>query len=215
MKKIAFLLLLITTYYYLFTAQTVLAQTETPIDSPSATKEELKERLKEVVQEKMKSTEENLENEAKLNRLSGFAGTITDIAQNAISLESRKINLQVSIATETAIIKEGKTIKKELLSINDKIIAIGYLNPPDVLSAKRIVVIKNDPAQYTKKIIFSSVLKVDLRNKTLTLDNLTVTLSKKLKLDITSLSPGQKIFGVVQQPADPKQTPTLLLANII
>ncbi|MBI1872239.1 hypothetical protein HYS10_02340 [Candidatus Collierbacteria bacterium] len=195
----------------------MLAQTTA---SSSATNEEqVKEILKNVVSEKMKSTEESLENEAKLSRLAGYTGIITNIAQNAISLESRKINLQVSIATNAAIIKDGKSIKPEQLSIKDKLIVIGHLNPPDVLAAKRIVVIKDTPSTNIKKVIFSEIKRINLKNKTITinLDNqeISLVLSKKLKLDLETINPGQKIFGVIKIPTNPQETTTLLLGKII
>lgn len=152
------------------------------------------------------------------NLLVGYAGSITDIKQGVFSLDSRGATLQVSYAGTTAIVKDGASLKPELLAVGDKAIVIGNPTGSDIVSAKRIVISKPAAPKFIKKTIFSPIVKIDTKKKTLTLkvddENREVALGKLIKLDLTSLTPDQKIFAIIITPAAGGTT-TLIQAKTI
>ena len=192
---------------------------DTPIASDSQTiVNQTTEEILKNAKERSKQTEAALDAKADRNRLVGYAGSISDINQGVFSLDSRGTTLQISYTASTTIVKEGLTLKPELLAVGDTTLAIGNLTGPDILAAKRIVVFKETVPKFSKKTIFSPIVKIDAKKKTLTLKvddkNLEVALGKLLKLDLTTLTLDQKIFGIISiNTAD--NTVTLIQAKVI
>ena len=211
MKKLLTFALILITYDLLLSP--VFAQTiDTPVASPSAIQEQLKERIKSVVQEQLKSTEANLESKTNTIMLVGYQGTVADITQYALTLVSDKTNFQVSADLDTVIVKSGKNIKFEQLSIKDLVLVIGTLDSNEILKAKRVVVLVGQTTPPAKQIIFAPISKISLKNKTVTVSlnqkDVVLNPSKNLKLDLATLTLGQKLFAVIE-------TTTLLLAKAI
>ena len=176
--------------------------TDTPVATDSQTLlEKTYEDVLQKAKDNVKQTEEVLDAKADRNRLVGYAGSITDIKQGVFSLDSRGTTLQVSYNTGTTIIKEGSVLKPELIALADGAIIIGNLTGPDIIGAKRVVIYKETVPKFSKKIIFSPIVKIDAKKKTLTLKvddkNLEVALGKLLKFDLTTLTLDQKIFGII------------------
>ena len=192
---------------------------DTPIASDSQTiVNQTTEEILKNAKERSKQTEAALDAKADRNRLVGYAGSISDINQGVFSLDSRDTTLQISYTASTTIVKEGLALKPELLAVGDTALAIGNLTGPDILAAKRIVVFKETVPKFSKKTIFSPIVKIDAKKKTLTLKvddkNLEVALGKLLKLDLTTLTLDQKIFGIISiNTAD--NTVTLIQAKVI
>lgn len=152
------------------------------------------------------------------NLLVGYAGSISDIKQGVFSLDSRGVTLQVSYSPGTIIIKDGAALKPELLAVGDRAIVIGNLTGPDIVTAKRVVIFKQVAPKFIKKTIFSPIVKIDVKKKTLTLriddKNTEVALGKLIKLDLTTLTLNQKIFGITMIGAN-SSTTTLIQAKAI
>ncbi len=160
--------------------------------------------------------DKNLKNVQEANLLVGYAGVIDDIKLGVFNLISDEVNLQISYDSKTAIIKNGKTLKPELLSVKDKAIVIGNMSSPDILVAKRIVISSKDEALVTeKRAIYSPIVKIKGNILTLNIDgkNQEATIGKKLKLDPKSLTTDNKIFAILLMDTDGKAT--LLQAKII
>lgn len=215
MKKL--LLLLLTTSYLLLNTSIALAQSaETPIATDS--QKILEDTYKDILQKaNLKQTEEVLGEKADRNLLVGYAGTISDIKQGVFTLDTNSQTIQVSFGTGTTIIKDNQPLKPELISIKDKALVIGNLSSPDILTAKRIVIYKETAAKYEKKIVFSPIVKVDSKKKTITIKindkNQEVTLGKLIKFDLAALNLNQKIFGVLLISSN--GTTTLIQGKII
>ncbi len=206
----------------IYTTAKIITPTPNPVDSPIASSSQIinqtKEEILKKAQAQFNQTEQNLTIKAE-NILVGYLGTITDIAQNAITLVSDKINLQVSYATDAAFIKNGKAIKPDQLSIKDDVIVIGNMVGNEVLNAKRLVVSPIQSSSIpTKQTIFVTISKINLKTKTLSVtlgqEDQVLSLDKNLKLDLTSIKIGQKIFGVIQPSIEPTGIAPLLLAKI-
>lgn len=191
-----------------------------PVDVPVASAEAIldatkKEILKKALDKNLDQTEKVLAEES--TRPVGYAGTISDIKQGVFTLESGSVSLQVSFDTKTTIVKDGQTLKPELISIKDKAIVIGNLTGPEIIAAKRIVIYKEVAPKSSKKIVFSPIVKIDIKKKTITLKindkNQEVTLGKLIKLDFATLTLDQKIFGVLLINTD--GAVTLIQAKVI
>lgn len=206
-----------------YTTAKILTPTPNPVDSPIASSSQeivnkTKEDILKKAQDQFKETEQNLTTKAE-NIIVGYEGLISEIAQNAITIVDDKINLQVSFSSSSAIIKNGKTIKSDQLSIKDNVIVIGNQDENEIIAAKRIVVGNDIGKPTNKKIINAPITKINAKTLSLavTIDgqNTILVLDKKLKLDLTKITVDQKIFGLILPNDNPAQPATLLLAKII
>lgn len=167
----------------------------------------------------LKKTQAEMGETAAFNQLVGYTGTISDIKQSVFSLETSEASLQVSLSTTSAIIKNNAPLRPELLSLKDRALVIGLLTSPDIIAAKRVVIYQETTPVTEKKIILATITKVNLTNQTISLEIdkqiIAVNLSKKLKLDLKSLKPNQKIFGVLSSGSTSPGSATLLQAKVI
>jgi len=144
--------------------------------------------------------DKNLKNVQDTNLLVGYAGVINDIKLGVFDLTTGQVNLQISYDSKTVIIKDGKTLKPELLSVKDKAIVIGNMTSPDILVAKRIVISSKDETPVIeKRVIYSPIVKIKGNILTLNIDgkNQEATIGKKLKLDPKTLTTDNKIFAIL------------------
>lgn len=205
MKKITLIIALL-----LASVRPAFAQTASVSATPSP---ETINRIQEAINKNLKNAETVLSETS--NRLVGYAGIVSDIKEGVISLESGSLSIQVSLTPTTAILKDGKSIKPEQISLNDKALIIGNLTAPEVITAKRIVISTKEEKKVEKRIVFSPILKINATTLTLKIDdkNTNLTLGKKLKLNLKELNLGQKVFGVVQLGTD--GTGILIQAKVI
>lgn len=211
MKKVLQLLSITISYYLLLsiTSSASLAQSpDTPVASASAIKEDINNRIKQAIDKNLKNTQENLLSAS--SELVGYSGTIDDIRQNMFSFVTDENTFQVSLSTSSAVIKDSKPLKQELISIKDKALVIGYLTSTDIINARRVVIFTDETPKSKKQVILSPIVKIKTNSLILKIDNkdTEVVLDKKLKLDLKSLSTNNKIFGIVS-------SSTLLQAKII
>ncbi|OGD70719.1 hypothetical protein A3A84_02480 [Candidatus Collierbacteria bacterium RIFCSPLOWO2_01_FULL_50_23] len=199
MKKLATLLL--TTYILVLSAHPIFAvdSLDTPVGSASAIKEDINKRIKEAIDKNLKNTQAVLSESS--DQIVGYVGIVSDIKQGVFNLNTDTIALQVSLGSATQIIKDNQPLKTELISLKDKAIVIGNLSSPDILTAKRIVIIKEIAPKSEKKVVLSTIVKVDLKKKTITLKiddkALEMTMGKLIKFDLATLKLTQKIFGII------------------
>ncbi len=159
--------------------------------------------------------DKNLKNVQDTNLLVGYAGVISDIKLGVFDLTTGQVNLQISYDSKTTIIKDGKALKPELLSVKDKAIVIGNMSSPDILVAKRIVISSKDEAPVIeKRVIYSPIVKIKGNILTLIIDgkNQEVVIGKKLKLDPKTLTTDNKIFAILLMDTEGKAT--LLQAKV-
>lgn len=206
--------ILLATLAFFFSTNLVVAATPTPsiTDTPIATdsdtiKKELQEKIKNVVDEKLKEDPQIVQNTLSTsptidtNRWYGFVGNVTAINQNSIDLKTNRFGpLQVITATDSAIIKDGKAIKLEQISINDQLIAIGKLNQQGILKAKRLVTIK-PTTPGAKQTLVATVTKINTTKNSLTLtannNTYEVTLGKKIKESLEKFKVNQKMIAII------------------
>lgn len=92
----------------------------------------------------------------------GLLGTVTDILENTLQIKSGAGEIeQLSVSSETSVLKTGKTPKEVKLTdvaIGDYIVAMGFKNGNGVLDTKRILI--SSPIESTnRKVIYAKVSK--------------------------------------------------------
>lgn len=99
----------------------------------------LQERIKNTVQENIGQAEESIRQKLENKLLLGYTGTITNIKENIITANTNNNLYQIIFDEDTAVVRKGKNIDPEDLSIDEDIIIMGYLSSDDILTARRIV----------------------------------------------------------------------------
>lgn len=178
----------------------IYAETGTSSASPTPNMED---KIKLLVQENLSTTEAKLKEKVDLQSLVGFVGKITSISSGNLTIDSHGNLIQVTTSTKTAFIKDGSTIKVSSLAINDKIIVIGTSIKDDIVQAKRVTVIKDEPILVKTSAVVAKIVKIDLKKKTITLtinntDQL-LTLSKKSNIKLEEYKVDQTIFGIIKE----------------
>lgn len=179
----------------------VQAETSTP--SAIQTPTNMEDKIKLLVQENLSTTEAKLKEKVDLHTLVGFAGFVKTISSDNLTVESRGDLLQVTTSAKTALLKDGSTIKFSSLAIGDKVIFIGTSVKDDIILAKRITVIKDDPSLVTTTAIVSKITALDTKKKTITLNingtEQTLAPSKKSTVKLDTLEVGQTILGIIKE----------------
>jgi hypothetical protein len=179
-------------------------------DSANQVDENLKKRIQEIVKDK--------DQENKLdNSLKGYVGTIAKINDTAIVITTVEgKTLQIITSDTTDIVRSGQDIKASSLSINERVIIIGYLNTQDILSAKRIVAIK-DGKEDNRQTIVGPVTETNLKANSFTLQTTTqklvIDLPKKSSFDLEELQENQTLLAIVE--IDEKEEENIFLEGEI
>jgi len=178
----------------------VYAEIGTSSASPTPNMED---KIKLLVQENLSTTEAKLKEKVDLQSLVGFVGKITTISSGNLTIDSHGDLIQVTTNTKTAFLKDSSTIKITSLAIGDKIIVIGTSIKDDIVQAKRVTVIKDEPNLVKTSAIVAKIVKIDLkkRNLTLSINNTDqiLTLSKKSNVKLEEYKAGQTIFGIIKE----------------
>lgn len=170
----------------LFPIPTVFAQSPTPEDSAASAIKG----IRDVVKEKVKEQLEVLNTETK----KGYVGKLSAISATQLTLETNEGNLKIKIDDDTTIIGLNRSpIKIENLKADQYVIAMGYLELEDTLSAKRIVVIEK-LSTLEKEIAVGKITDISKDGKTVTLKNESKAKTYTLNIgkSITVTQKGQK-----------------------
>lgn len=178
----------------------VYAEIGTSSASPTPNMED---KIKLLVQENLSTTEAKLKEKVDLQSLVGFVGKITTISSGNLTIDSHGDVIQVTTNTKTAFLKDSSTIKVTSLAIGDKIIVIGTSIKDDIVQAKRVTVIKDEPNLVKTSAIVAKIVKIDLKKRNLTLSindtDQILTLSKKSNVKLEEYKAGQTIFGIIKE----------------
>ncbi|KKT40147.1 hypothetical protein A3K29_04580 [Candidatus Collierbacteria bacterium RIFOXYB2_FULL_46_14] len=194
----------------------VLAATTvaTPSATPSATPtvititpsqtQDIQEKIKTLVKENLSATESTLKEKINQRTLVGFVGLIQSINSGNITINTKDGTiLQITTDEKSVYNKAGTGIKISSLAISDKIIVIGTLLKEDIVLAKRIVVVPDEPIQIVSGTIVSKVSSVDIKKKLigLTVNNQEVLfgLTKKSTIKIEEIKAGMTIFAITKK----------------
>lgn len=189
------------TYLTLFFNNSVFAETSTSSATQSPTK--MEDKIKLLVEENLSTTEAKLKEKVSLQTLVGFVGNIKTISSDNLTIDSKGELIQVTTSPKTALLKEGNAIKFSSLAIGDKVIFIGTPVKDDIVLAKRISVIKDEPVLVVTTAIVSKISSIDTKKKTITLNingqDQTLSLSKKSTVKLDTLKADQTILGIIKE----------------
>jgi len=136
-----------------------LLKTKAGAQSPEATPtaneevEEIRDAVKEKVREKVEA--------AKAGEKRALVGELAEVFNNTLVLTTRLGEHRAQVATDAAIISQGKTITFEGLEIGTNLICMGYLRPDEILDARRVVVEEIKKAAPEKTVVFGEIDKID------------------------------------------------------
>jgi hypothetical protein len=144
-----------------------LARAQTPSPEPTPTEEEISPEIKEKVQERIEAIKESS------SRKAAYYGTLADVSNSTLTLEARKGEVRVKTDEDTEIIgKKGQVIELEDLEIGDFLIALGYLDENELLSAKRITVYVEPPEPAEPRYVaYGKVIDISSEENVISLTN--------------------------------------------
>lgn len=112
--------------------------------------------IREAVQEKIKSYA--------TGNPSAFVGTIKDLVNSSLTIETKNGLKQASTSAETTIIRLVAKAKKEIefadLELQETVIALGYLGENGALNVKRLIATKVEPPK-EREIILGKVSEIE------------------------------------------------------
>jgi len=193
---------------FLLLASPVQAVTATPSATPteSSPEENIQEKIKNLVRENLATTEAKMKEKIDQNALLGFTGSITEIKNNNISLNTADGPIEAVISDKTNIVNgKGAAVKVSSLAIKQYILVIGTSIKKDILEAKRIIA-TTEPEPTIKEVFIDQIKSVDIKSKTVSFtsgrpDHI---LGKKVVGKIDTLKEGQTLI-VVSRTIDSKQ----------
>jgi hypothetical protein len=193
--------------FLLLSGTKVLAATSsaTPTEAtvtPSQTLD-IQEKIKALVKENLSATESTLKERINQKTLVGYVGLIQSINSGNISINIKDGTiLQVTTDGNTVIYKVGSKIKLSSLAISDKMIVIGTLLKADIVLAKRILVIPDEPNPVISGTIVAKLSSVDLKKKLigLVVNNREVIygLTKKSTIKMENMKVDATIFAITK-----------------
>ena len=211
MKKIttaSFLVSLFLIAGFLLLPSKVLAATSsaTPTEAavtPSQTLD-IQEKIKALVKENLSATESTLKERINQQTLVGYVGLIQSINSGNISINTKDGTiLQVTTDGNTVIYKVGSKVKLGSLAISDKMIVIGTLLKADIVLAKRILVIPDEPNPVISGTIVAKISSVDLKKKLIGLSvneqEVIYGLTKKSTVKMENMKAGSTIFAITKK----------------
>lgn len=192
----------------------------TPVASPSAgltptgSEDEKVQEVRQAIKDKLNEIKDKVEKKA-------YVGIITEITDSTLTISNFRGKERIRIAEDTIIIDANKKeIKASDLAVDDKVIALGEVDPNETLVAKRVtVVLKPKVVAPKRQIFFGSISEVDSKGSLLTIvgtKDKEITLKIDTKTFITSLKdaklviklkdikPEQKVIAVYPETVEGK-----------
>jgi hypothetical protein len=111
--------------------------TPSPSASTTETTKNLKERIEKIVDEKRDQVEGTINDLSQRKR--GFIGEVQRVTQESITIKNHKGTQIISLSSDVEIVKAGKTIPVDSISVGDWTIVIGTIQD-DAFTPKRIIV---------------------------------------------------------------------------
>ncbi len=171
--------------------------------TPSAEPTNMEDRIKTLVKENISTTEAKLKEKVDLQSLVGYVGKIKTIGSDNLTVDSYGTLIQVKTTAKTVFQKDSSVIKMTSLAIGDKVILIGTSVKNDIIQAKKISIIKDEPVLVKTSAIVAQVVSVDTKKKTITLNignsEQTLTLSKKSTVKLDGIKASDTILGIIKE----------------
>lgn len=157
-----------------------LSLTKSSAQTPT---EEIDPEIKEKVQERIEAIQESA------NRKAAYFGTITDVSNSTLTIESEKGERKIKTDVETNFLgAKGQAIKLADLEIEDFIIALGYLESDGYLLGKRISVLAEEPEPVeAKEAVYGEVADISEEEEVISLSSLKDETTYEIKITSKTL----------------------------
>ncbi len=164
--KIFWLVLFILTFNFtllILKLNSAQATSPTPTITPTPTTNPVRETIKKIVNEKLDQTQKG--------QKIAFFGTISEINNLSITLQTKEGSKKLEIATDAALIGKGgkkinlEDIKKGLFSI-----AMGFMGENNILNVRRLV-IGEKPKTSEREIAFGKITDISKEENVITIKN--------------------------------------------
>lgn len=177
--------------------------TATPAINEETVNSNLQDRVKEIIQEKLSSSEAQIKDKVSQISLVGYTGKVSAVTSSSITLDTQGEIFQIATTETTQIISANQKIKLSSIAIGDKVIVIGNINvKKDIITAKRIVVIKESTPSEPTKAAMGTIASIDKAKRTFTLksskETLSLLLARKANLKIDELVIGKQLFVIIR-----------------
>ena len=155
-------------------------------DSEKLVQENIQKRLEKVVEENATASGEILAAKALYKR--AWVGTLTNIANQTLTLKTGNLTRQVSLADATVYVQDPgrKPLAKTDLELGKTVIAMGFVNGGSVLTAKRIVVLTQSPSPVIRSVYLGTLAEFTSAKNLLTLTSLPDQQSLNVSLTSTT-----------------------------
>lgn len=135
-----------------------------PSPTPQEITDEVKDSIKKRLQDSIKNVQDNIVAvvEPSSNRPRAYVGTVNDIIQQSIIINTKDGKKEAFVDSNTTILRSpgNSTIKIEDVRIDDFIIAMGSLKNDEDLQSKRIVVSTTIPSPFSKTSGHGQITKI-------------------------------------------------------
>lgn len=199
-----------------------LAQTPSPgPDSEAEAVEGIREAVREEVQKRLE--------QASVGQKKAVVGTLTDIINTTLVLDTRQGEVSVRVATDAAILRNRQEIGFEDLELDEYAIAMGYLDEEGQLLGRRIVV-SDQPEPRDRLSVFGQVTATENGDLTLrhpqtgqswtviSSGNTTITkmaAGEKEEIDFDQIAEGDKVVVVGRADEDVPNTLRAILLHVV
>jgi len=218
MKKIIFLL-----FIFCLPITKCLAQTITPTTTPTSSDnvqgvQEIRNQVQKVVEKKLNEITDSTDSQ---NQKKGIVGQITSIKDNKITLSQTNTQEKTILTDENTAFIDTKRNKTTIdkLKEGQAILVLGY-DINSILSAKRIIFVKDTDTQPTTKIVTGLITDISKTSSIIAVTSLkNKDLQYQLKVSDTTIlkkySKGQKIAAIIKIIPNVKTTNTFSTTKII
>lgn len=133
---------------------------------PTETDEKIKG-IRDTVKEKVKEQIDGIKKDIR----KAFVGTVSKVANQSLSLDTKSGPQVIKTDDETEIVDENrKEIGLENIKLEDNLVAMGYLDEDGVLEAKRIV-LTPEPGEDKREVAAGIVVDISKESLLITLKN--------------------------------------------
>jgi len=158
---------------FLLSAIAVKAVSPTPEATDSAV-QEIRDKVKEIVREKIEGAQQG--------QKAGFFGEISKITDSLLTIQTNQGEKQLNVATDAAILQNGKKATLEDLETGSFSIGMGYLEDTNLLDTKRLVVSKKTELP-VREVAFGQVTDISSEEEILTIKNEKKNLIYTIEID--------------------------------
>lgn len=198
----------------LIISRPVFAEEEVASPSAEEVNQNIIQRFQNLPKDKLDAAEEDLKEKQEKSALVGYSGVISKMSDLSLVVDTKDTQLQVITSADTDIVRNGQIIKASKLAIEEKIIIIGQLNTEDILSAKRIVAIKNTTPTFKRQTIIGPISNLEVDSSEPIIAEFETTILKNSDIETEGIENDSIVMAIIETDIE-DQTHTLLSLQLL